>query len=419
MTVARATRTVRRAAGGHLRRRRHHPRELRHGRNPSPSTSSSRKPARAGLATERDAGANLVDHAAGPRPDLPFLACGSHLDSVPQGGNFDGAAGVIAGLLALCRLRAEGFVPAGRSSSMACAARKAPAFGRAYIGSSALFGRLTADDLALPHAVTGRPLSDCMRDAGADGGPRSRAARHCSTRHRRRLAGTAYRARPGPGRAPPARRGRDRHPRQCPPPRRRVHRRGRPFRRHAALAAPRRRVRHRRTDHPPRPPLAHAAGARARPGRDRRHHRHRTGGACDRPHPRPHALLLRGAQPERPKRWKPSTTCSCPNAPASPRNAASVSTSTAGWIPPRHGWMTTWIARLRAILRAMGLPDEPMPERRRPRCRGVRQCRRSQRHDLRAQRARLAQPRGSHGNGRLPARRGLARPRPARGAGPA
>src|SRR5580692_12882354 len=50
-----------------------------------------------GLETARDAGANLVVTLAGSEPDLPFLACGSHLDSVPQGGNFDGAAGVVAG----------------------------------------------------------------------------------------------------------------------------------------------------------------------------------------------------------------------------------------------------------------------------------------------------------------------------------
>src|SRR5258707_4581738 len=57
-----------------------------------------------GLETARDAGANLVVTLAGSEPDLPFLACGSHLDSVPQGGNFDGAAGVVAGARVLGRL---------------------------------------------------------------------------------------------------------------------------------------------------------------------------------------------------------------------------------------------------------------------------------------------------------------------------
>jgi beta-ureidopropionase / N-carbamoyl-L-amino-acid hydrolase len=58
-----------------------------------------------GLQTERDGGANLVVSLEGSEPDLPYLACGSHLDSVPQGGNFDGAAGVVAGLAALAAFK--------------------------------------------------------------------------------------------------------------------------------------------------------------------------------------------------------------------------------------------------------------------------------------------------------------------------
>ena len=64
-----------------------------------------------GLTTERDAGANLVVTLEGSEPDLPFIACGSHLDSVPQGGNFDGAAGVVAGLAVLARFRRDSITP--------------------------------------------------------------------------------------------------------------------------------------------------------------------------------------------------------------------------------------------------------------------------------------------------------------------
>jgi N-carbamoyl-L-amino-acid hydrolase len=121
-----------------------------------------------GLETCRDAGANLVVTLPGRDPSLPVIACGSHLDSVPQGGNFDGAAGVIGGLMALARLRAEGFVPERGITLMALRGEESAWFGRAYMGSAALFGRLSAEDLATPHVVTGRPLSDCMRDAGVD-----------------------------------------------------------------------------------------------------------------------------------------------------------------------------------------------------------------------------------------------------------
>ena len=123
-----------------------------------------------GLTTERDAGANLVVTLPGTEPELPYLACGSHLDSVPQGGNFDGAAGVIAGLAVLAGMRRDGFVPRRTLKLFGLRGEESAWFGKAYMGSSALFGRLTPDDLAVPHAATGRSLADCMGDVGADVG---------------------------------------------------------------------------------------------------------------------------------------------------------------------------------------------------------------------------------------------------------
>jgi N-carbamoyl-L-amino-acid hydrolase len=122
----------------------------------------------AGLLTERDAGANLVVTLPGQEPELPCLACGSHLDSVPQGGNFDGAAGVIAGLAVLARFRRDGVVLRRTLKLFGLRGEESAWFGRAYIGSSALFGDLSSDDLHLPHLRTGRRLIDCMRDVGAD-----------------------------------------------------------------------------------------------------------------------------------------------------------------------------------------------------------------------------------------------------------
>ncbi|MBO1075927.1 Zn-dependent hydrolase [Roseomonas marmotae] len=123
-----------------------------------------------GLETHRDAGANLVMTMPGSDPSLPLAACGSHLDSVPQGGNFDGAAGVIAGLLALKSFQAQGFRPRRGIAVYALRGEESAWFGRAYMGSSALFGRLSGADLTMPHVVTGRPMLDCMRDAGVEAG---------------------------------------------------------------------------------------------------------------------------------------------------------------------------------------------------------------------------------------------------------
>ena len=58
----------------------------------------------AGLEVEVDAAGNLFGRLRGRRPELPEVWTGSHLDSVPNGGRFDGALGVVGGLEAVERL---------------------------------------------------------------------------------------------------------------------------------------------------------------------------------------------------------------------------------------------------------------------------------------------------------------------------
>jgi len=57
-----------------------------------------------GLEVEVDGAGNLFGRLRGRRPDLPEVWTGSHLDSVPNGGRFDGALGVVGGLEAVARL---------------------------------------------------------------------------------------------------------------------------------------------------------------------------------------------------------------------------------------------------------------------------------------------------------------------------
>jgi acetylornithine deacetylase/succinyl-diaminopimelate desuccinylase-like protein len=58
----------------------------------------------AGLEVEVDVAGNLFGRLSGRRPELPEVWTGSHLDSVPHGGRFDGALGVVGGLEAVERL---------------------------------------------------------------------------------------------------------------------------------------------------------------------------------------------------------------------------------------------------------------------------------------------------------------------------
>ena len=62
----------------------------------------------AGLEIEVDSAGNLFGRLRGRRPELPEVWTGSHLDSVPHGGRFDGALGVVGGLEAVERGNASG-----------------------------------------------------------------------------------------------------------------------------------------------------------------------------------------------------------------------------------------------------------------------------------------------------------------------
>jgi acetylornithine deacetylase/succinyl-diaminopimelate desuccinylase-like protein len=68
----------------------------------------------AGLEVEVDGRGNVVGRLAGRRPGLPEVWTGSHLDSVPEGGRYDGALGVVAGLAAV-----EGIGQSGRTLGVA------------------------------------------------------------------------------------------------------------------------------------------------------------------------------------------------------------------------------------------------------------------------------------------------------------
>jgi N-carbamoyl-L-amino-acid hydrolase len=127
----------------------------------------SRFAAEAGFAVHADRAGNLVIGFSDTPPDAPVLWCGSHIDSVPQGGNFDGFAGVVAGLL--CLLAQQRGVRSPVPLQVLCLRGEESAwFGKAYMGSAALLGKLDDDDLALCQRDSGESLGDCMRQIGAD-----------------------------------------------------------------------------------------------------------------------------------------------------------------------------------------------------------------------------------------------------------
>ena len=121
-----------------------------------------------GLAVERDAAANLVVSLPGRESDERFVAVGSHLDSVPFGGNYDGAAGVVAALLALALLKRKAITPPRSVRLLALRGEESAWFGKSWIGSHALLGLLDEADLAQRRVDSGRALIEHLREVDAD-----------------------------------------------------------------------------------------------------------------------------------------------------------------------------------------------------------------------------------------------------------
>ncbi|PWL32767.1 MAG: Zn-dependent hydrolase, partial [Marivita sp. XM-24bin2] len=124
-----------------------------------------------GLEARTDDIGNLYVTLPGRDRDAPVLMTGSHLDSVPHGGNYDGAAGVLAGLVLLERL-SQGPQPPCDVTLMAIRAEEMIWFPEHYLGSRAAFGLLpkNAPD-QLRRSDSGRTLADHLREAGFDPQP--------------------------------------------------------------------------------------------------------------------------------------------------------------------------------------------------------------------------------------------------------
>jgi N-carbamoyl-L-amino-acid hydrolase len=123
---------------------------------------------RAGLAVGYDEGQNAVFALPEDAAAEKYILIGSHVDTVPNGGNFDGLAGVIAGLLCLLRARQAGQRFKKPVKVIAMRAEESAWFGPCYIASKALLGQLQDGELKARHKADGRSLGAHMADMGID-----------------------------------------------------------------------------------------------------------------------------------------------------------------------------------------------------------------------------------------------------------
>jgi beta-ureidopropionase / N-carbamoyl-L-amino-acid hydrolase len=121
-----------------------------------------------GLEIAADLAANTYVTLPGRDRHAPRIVMGSHLDSVPHGGNFDGAAGVVAGLVAIDVLRAMGVRPRCDVTVMGVRAEESVWFQVSYIGSRAALGTLPEGALDARRIDDGRRLAESIASCGGD-----------------------------------------------------------------------------------------------------------------------------------------------------------------------------------------------------------------------------------------------------------
>ena len=121
----------------------------------------------AGLATQIDGAGNLIGCVEGKNPALGVIAIGSHSDTVPSGGRFDGIAGVAAGL-EIARALRDARVRLDHTLEVIDFLAEEPSdYGLSCIGSRGMAGALDAKMLGMTERH-GETLRDALRRVGGD-----------------------------------------------------------------------------------------------------------------------------------------------------------------------------------------------------------------------------------------------------------
>ena len=121
----------------------------------------------AGLETRIDTAGNIIGRTSGSDDSLPAIALGSHTDTVPKGGKYDGALGVMAAIEVMRTLKEQGHQTRHPVEVINFTNEEGTRFHRWLVGSRSMSGLLEQEDL---DAVDddGHGLGPCLADIGGD-----------------------------------------------------------------------------------------------------------------------------------------------------------------------------------------------------------------------------------------------------------
>ena len=122
----------------------------------------------AGLEVTEDAAGNVIGTLKGEDPDAPCVMMGSHYDSVVNGGDYDGIAGVICAIEVARILKEEGFVPKRNFVVVGFCDEEGMRFGTGYFGSGAMLGHRDVEYTKKFADTDGVTIYDAMKGYGLD-----------------------------------------------------------------------------------------------------------------------------------------------------------------------------------------------------------------------------------------------------------
>lgn len=121
----------------------------------------------AGMLVREDAVGNLIGRREGRKEGAPAVVIGSHIDTVPDGGKFDGALGVLAGIEVVQTLQEQQILHDHPIEVIAFTDEEGSRFGFGMIGSRAIAGTMKKDQLQQADS-NGVTIEEAMKQAGLD-----------------------------------------------------------------------------------------------------------------------------------------------------------------------------------------------------------------------------------------------------------
>ncbi|WP_373231918.1 Zn-dependent hydrolase [Cohnella sp.] len=115
-----------------------------------------------------DQAANIWGKRPGTEPSLPAIAFGSHIDTVPNGGKYDGALGVLIALEVMTLLNEQGIQTRHPLELVSFSAEEPNPFGLSTFGSRIISGKLKREHIAGVANPEGQLLAEALSNAGGD-----------------------------------------------------------------------------------------------------------------------------------------------------------------------------------------------------------------------------------------------------------